>query len=74
MCISASCTRSRYDAISRPNNRFGCTGSFKSEGLGIALVEKMEGEDPTALIGLPLIHLVGMLRNEGIDVLAPEGG
>ncbi len=53
---------------------FGCTGSFKSEGLGIALVEKMEGEDPTALIGLPLIHLVGMLRNEGIDVLAPEGG
>jgi len=61
----------RYLAADQP---FGCTGSFKSEGLGIALVEKMEGEDPTALIGLPLIHLVGMLRNEGIDVLAPEGG
>jgi len=61
----------RYLLAEQP---FGCTGSFKSEGLGIALVEKMEGEDPTALIGLPLIRLVGMLRNEGIDVLASEGG
>ncbi|MGH8522350.1 MAG: Maf family protein [Gammaproteobacteria bacterium] len=61
----------RYLTSEQP---FGCTGSFKSEGLGIALVKKMEGEDPTALIGLPLIQLVGMLRSEGIDVLAPEGG
>ncbi|MGH8546978.1 MAG: Maf family protein, partial [Gammaproteobacteria bacterium] len=60
----------RYLSAEQP---FGCTGGFKSEGLGIALVKKMEGEDPTALIGLPLIRLVGMLRNEGIDVLAPEG-
>ncbi|MGH8487507.1 MAG: Maf family protein [Gammaproteobacteria bacterium] len=61
----------RYLSTDQP---FGCTAGFKSEGLGIALVEKMEGEDPTALIGLPLIHLVSMLRSEGIDVLAPEGG
>jgi len=47
-----------------------CAGSFKSEGLGIALFKKMEGEDPTALIGLPLIRLVSMLNNEGFDVLS----
>ncbi len=49
---------------------FNCAGSFRSEGLGIALFEKMEGEDPTALIGLPLIRLVKMLKSEGIDVLS----
>ncbi len=47
-----------------------CAGSFKSEGLGITLFKKMEGEDPTALIGLPLIRLVSMLNNEGFDVLS----
>lgn len=46
-----------------------CAGSFKSEGLGIALFERMEGGDPTALIGLPLIRLVDMLAAEGVDVL-----
>ncbi|MCU7936324.1 MAG: Maf-like protein [Candidatus Thiodiazotropha sp. (ex Dulcina madagascariensis)] len=49
---------------------YNCAGSFKSEGLGICLFEKLEGEDPNALIGLPLIRLIGMLRNEGVDVLA----
>jgi len=39
-----------------------CAGSFKSEGLGIALFEKMEGDDPTALIGLPLIRLSQWLQ------------
>ena len=48
---------------------FNCAGSFKSEGLGIALFERLEGEDPTALIGLPLIRLTGMLQAEGLDVL-----
>ncbi len=48
---------------------FNCAGSFKSEGLGIALFERMEGDDPTALIGLPLIRLVGMLEAEGLAVL-----
>ncbi len=47
-----------------------CAGSFKSEGLGVALFQKMEGEDPTALIGLPLIRLVSMLQEEGIEILS----
>jgi MAF protein len=46
-----------------------CAGSFKSEGLGIALFEKLEGRDPNALIGLPLIALLEMLRAEGINPL-----
>jgi len=48
---------------------FNCAGSFKSEGLGIALFEKLEGDDPNTLIGLPLIRLTDMLRKTGIDVL-----
>lgn len=48
---------------------FNCAGSFKSEGLGIALFEKLEGDDPNSLIGLPLIRLVAMLRNVGVNVL-----
>jgi len=49
---------------------FDCAGAFKSEGLGISLLEKMSGDDPTALIGLPLIRLSQMLLTEGVDVLA----
>jgi len=45
---------------------YDCAGSFKSEQLGIALVSRMEGEDPTALIGLPLIRLAEMLRHYGV--------
>ena len=48
-----------------------CAGSFKSEGLGIALFERLEGDDPNALIGLPLIRLVSMLAAEGVEVLGP---
>lgn len=48
---------------------YQCAGSAKSEGLGIALIERMLGEDPNALIGLPLIKLVNMLQNEKIAVL-----
>lgn len=47
---------------------FDCAGSFKSEGLGISLFRSTEGEDASSLIGLPLIRLVDMLINEGIDV------
>lgn len=47
---------------------FNCAGSFKSEGLGITLFERMEGDDPTALIGLPLIRLVDMLAEQGVVV------
>lgn len=48
---------------------YHCAGSAKSEGLGIALISRMEGNDPTALIGLPLIHLVSMLKKQGILIL-----
>jgi len=48
---------------------YQCAGSAKSEGLGIALIERMTGEDPNALIGLPLIKLVTMLQNEGVNVI-----
>lgn len=45
-----------------------CAGSAKSEGLGIALLARLGGEDPTALVGLPLIALAGMLRAEGVEL------
>ena len=45
---------------------YHCAGSAKSEGLGIALMSKMTGDDPNALIGLPLILLIGMLRRENV--------
>lgn len=48
---------------------YDCAGSFKSEGMGICLFERMEGKDPNTLIGLPLIELVNMLINESVDPL-----
>ena len=48
---------------------YQCAGSFKSEGLGVALFESMQGTDPSALIGLPLIELTNMLTHEGFSVL-----
>lgn len=48
---------------------YHCAGSAKSEGLGIALIESMVGEDPNALIGLPLIRLISMLQKEGVNVI-----
>ncbi|NCH83392.1 Maf family protein [Cronobacter malonaticus] len=47
-----------------------CAGSFKSEGLGITLFDRLDGRDPNTLVGLPLIRLCEMLRNEGVDPLA----
>ncbi|HAZ55463.1 MAG TPA: septum formation inhibitor Maf [Franconibacter helveticus] len=55
-----------YVRLERP---FQCAGSFKSEGLGIALFERLEGRDPNTLIGLPLIALCAMLRHEGYNPL-----
>jgi MAF protein len=49
---------------------YNCAGSFKSEGLGICLFKKLEGDDPNTLIGLPLIQLVALLKEHGFDVLA----
>lgn len=48
---------------------YDCAGSFKSEGLGISLFEKLEGTDPNTLVGLPLIALINLLNEEGVDVL-----
>jgi len=53
----------RYLQADKPYN---CAGSFKSEGLGITLFERMDGEDPSALIGLPLIRLTTMLARAGL--------
>jgi len=47
---------------------YNCAGSVRSEGLGVALFEKFEGDDPNALIGLPLIRLVAMLEKQNFDV------
>ena len=47
---------------------FDCAGSAKSEGLGIALLDRLSGDDPTALVGLPLVALAAMLREEGFQV------
>ncbi len=55
-----------YVRLEQPLN---CAGSFKSEGLGIALFDRLEGRDPNTLIGLPLIALLAMLRAEGINPL-----
>ncbi len=49
---------------------YNCAGSFKSEGLGITLFQRMQGDDPASLIGLPLIRLVDMLQKEGVEILA----
>lgn len=53
----------------RREQPYNCAGSFKSEGLGIALFERLEGDDPTALIGLPLIRLTRMLEKEGVRII-----
>lgn len=47
-----------------------CAGSFRMEGLGITLFERLEGDDPNSLIGLPLIRLCALLREAGLDPLA----
>ncbi|HEY8521210.1 MAG TPA: Maf family nucleotide pyrophosphatase [Gammaproteobacteria bacterium] len=59
----------RYLAAERP---YDCAGGFKAEGLGVVLFERIVSEDPTALIGLPLIALARMLREAGLDPLAPR--
>jgi len=48
---------------------YNCAGSFKSEGLGISLFERLEGNDPNTLIGLPLIQLIEMLDEFGVHVI-----
>ena len=56
----------RYGAIENPSD---CAGGAKSEGLGITLMAAMGGDDPTALVGLPLIALTRLLRQAGLEPL-----
>jgi len=55
-----------YLQIEKP---YHCAGSSKSEGLGIALISKLEGDDPNALVGLPIILLVNMLLKQGVAII-----
>ena len=57
------------DAYLEREAPFDCAGSVRSEGLGIALFEKIESDDPSALVGLPLIATCRLLRSAGVDVL-----
>jgi septum formation protein len=56
------------DAYLRAEEPYDCAGSAKSEGLGIALLESIDNDDPTALVGLPLIRICAMLRAAGISL------
>jgi MAF protein len=62
-------TRSQIENYVAKEQPLNCAGSFKSEGLGIALFEKLEGDDPNSLIGLPLIQLVALLEKFNIKVI-----
>lgn len=59
----------QIDNYLRAEQPYNCAGSFKSEAMGIALFEKLEGDDPNSLIGLPLIRLIRMLEKEGVRVI-----
>ncbi len=52
---------------------YDCAGSAKSEGLGIALLDAIDSDDPTALVGLPLIRTARMLRAAGLELLTAQG-
>lgn len=62
-------TDAQIESYLRREQPYNCAGSLRSEGLGIALLERFEGDDPTALIGLPLIRLTHMLEAEGVVVV-----
>ncbi|HLW11166.1 MAG TPA: Maf family nucleotide pyrophosphatase [Casimicrobiaceae bacterium] len=61
-------TAASIDSYLRRERPYDCAGSVKAEGLGIALVESIASDDPTALIGLPLIAVIDLLQAEGVDV------
>lgn len=62
-------TDAEIDNYLRKEHAYNCAGSAKSEGLGIALIARIAGDDPNALIGLPLIALCDLLRIENVSVL-----
>lgn len=62
-------TDAEIDRYLRKDQPYNCAGSFRSESLGITLFKRMYGDDPTALMGLPLIRLSQMLQHAGVDLL-----
>lgn len=62
-------TEEQIENYLRRERPYNCAGSVKSEGLGIVLLDKLEGDDPNTLIGLPLIRLTRMLEREDVRVL-----
>ena len=62
-------SEAEIDNYVRKEHPLHCAGSFKSEGFGITLFERLEGRDPNTLVGLPLIALCQMLRREGKNPL-----
>ena len=71
--VFRSLPRSSLEFYINHEQPFACAGGFKAEGLGIALFERIESRDPTALIGLPLIWLAAALRTAGLDPLSAAG-
>ena len=63
-----SLDEARIERYLQTEQPYDCAGSFKAEGLGISLFRTTEGEDVTSLVGLPLIRLVDMLLNAGVEV------
>ena len=62
-------TNEEIESYVQKDKPYGCAAAFKSEGLGIALFEKIEGDDPNALVGLPLIKLIKLLNQMDFSVL-----
>ncbi len=60
---------SQIDNYLRREEPYDCAGSFKSEGFGITLFDRLQGDDPNTLIGLPLIRLVRLLEQEGVNLI-----
>jgi septum formation protein len=67
--LRAPLTDDAIEAYLRAETPYDCAGSAKSEGLGIALLDAIDSDDPTALIGLPLIRTARMLRAAGMELL-----
>ena len=62
----------QIESYLRAETPYDCAGSAKSEGLGIALLASIDNDDPTALVGLPLIRTCRLLRAAGLDLLSPK--
>ena len=63
--------RAQLDQYLKLEKPYDCAGGFRAEGLGISLLETIKSTDPTALLGLPLVWLISVLRKVGLDPLEP---